>query len=74
MAEPVPPAPRSLTITDGGQVFTISGAAAVMIRMIREQASFFNAPYCAGAVHFHFSGKEQSANIKTDVDYKPQEA
>lgn len=60
-------APRPLLIVDGKEQKTIDGAAAAMIRMIAEQAAFFNAPYNTGVIHFHFSGNGQAANIKSDV-------
>lgn len=60
--------PRPLVIVDGDKKIQVIATAANMIRMIAEQQLFFNAPYNAGVVHFHFSGKDHSANLKTDLD------
>lgn len=61
-----------LVIHDGELQIEVGGAAAYMIRLIVEQAFFFNAPYNAGVIHFHFSGKEQTANVKSELNCFPQ--
>lgn len=69
-----PTSPRPLTIVDGGREIKVTATAASIIRMIIEQQSYFNAPYVAGVVHLHFSGREQTANLKSDLDFCPQAA
>lgn len=59
--------PAPIVIRDGDKEVKVYGVAAMMIRMIAEQTKFVNAPYNAGVLHFHFSGSQQSANMKTDL-------
>ena len=69
-----PPPSRPLVLIDGTEKVEISGTAAFMIRMIIEQRGFFNASYNKGVVHFHFSGKEQTANMQSELNCLPQGA
>ncbi len=66
------PPPARIIIIDDSRKVEISGAAAQMIRMIVEQANFFNAPYSAGVVHFHFNGRERSANLRSELTLQTQ--
>lgn len=73
-ASPKPPAVPPLLIEDGKEKVEVSGVAAYMIRMILADRDFFNRTYNKGVVHFHFSGKEQSANMQSELNCLPQGA
>lgn len=66
------PVPPQITIIDGAHRFELDGATAMLIRMVVEQRNFFNAAYNAGVVHLHFSGKDGTANMKSELDWHAQ--